>query len=541
MADATRFGHDQLAHVLADYLLQVPRFQRAYAWDETNVREFLRDLADAQRRQSDYFMGTVVFSSSEDNRSIVVDGQQRLATTAIMILAIRDELIELGKERQALELEKRYLRGYVLGQEEDVERLVLNPKDMPEYVRLLDKQDSSSRSHRIVLAYQVCREYLNGIPMKDRANQLLYIVRQLTERVQVLKAEAMDLPEAYVIFETLNDRGAGLTTADLLKNFLFSVSGRYFETVERYWVEIESSFDKPENLVKFIRYEFVSRGHTVSARRLYRSIQEEVGDKPRGALAYVERLKRANVVYQAVKNPEDDYWIPLRQADVSDTLYAYRRFGFEAGFPVILAAFENWSLDDAARLLIKLGNWSIRAQVTGRLGGSTAESSFNEAAVAISSGSATNQIHVRQKLERILPTDQEFLVAMKGLRNVQSARAKYFLAMLDQAALRKSGVAMSPLDWTSRGITVEHILPRSKAQKPDEQTLVDSLGNLALLEKTLNRRVGSKPFEDRKAVYSESKYHLTAKLSRLRVWNVGSIRRRMNKLASLAPEAWPDS
>ena len=94
MADTTQFGHDQLGHLLADYLLEVPRFQRSYSWDQGNVEEYLADLASARNKDVDYFMGTVVFASpdKEGGRKQIVDGQQRLATTAILITALRDQL-----------------------------------------------------------------------------------------------------------------------------------------------------------------------------------------------------------------------------------------------------------------------------------------------------------------------------------------------------------------------------------------------------------------------------------------------------------------
>ena len=122
MAEATQFDHDQLGHLLADHLLEVPRFQRTYAWDESNVEEYLSDLETARLNDVDYFMGTLVFAnpSEEGGRRTIVDGQQRLATTAILIIAIRDLLKVYGKTQQAAETEKRYLRGYVLAAEQDV-------------------------------------------------------------------------------------------------------------------------------------------------------------------------------------------------------------------------------------------------------------------------------------------------------------------------------------------------------------------------------------------------------------------------------------
>ena len=69
-------------------------------------------------------------------------------------------------------------------------------------------------------------------------------------------AVASGLAEAYVIFETLNDRGADLTTADLLKNYLFSQSKDYLRHVEQKWTRVSSALDQPDR---------PSKVHTVRA------------------------------------------------------------------------------------------------------------------------------------------------------------------------------------------------------------------------------------------------------------------------------------
>jgi hypothetical protein len=88
VADTTEFSHDQLGHILSDHLVAVPEFQRSYAWEAINVQEYLADLERAREKGTAYFMGTLVFASPSDGntRRIIVDGQQRLATTAILML-----------------------------------------------------------------------------------------------------------------------------------------------------------------------------------------------------------------------------------------------------------------------------------------------------------------------------------------------------------------------------------------------------------------------------------------------------------------------
>lgn len=545
MADTTKFGHDQLGHLLADYLLEVPRFQRSYAWDEGNVEEYLADLAQARSKDVDYFMGTVVFArpDSADGRRQIVDGQQRLATTAILIVAIRDRLEALGRARQAEEVEKRFLRGYVIAIDDEVERLILSPDDLAAYKLLLDRErDSIPASSRLRVSYEACTRHLESLsPGPADFDQLIALSQQLENRVQVLVAEASDLPEAYVIFETLNDRGADLTTADLLKNYLFSASKQYFRLVEERWTQLEAGLERPEDLVKFIRYDHVSRHGSVSGRKLYRAIQAEVGSKPSAAKAYVEKLVAAQEVYLALREPENSYWADVK-VEVRDALYAYRRFGFEASMPVLLAAFARWNRDDAARLLVKVASWSVRATIAGRLGGGVADETFGETAKSISSGRAKNQPDVLKLMSRLIPNDPEFKEAFITYGDVPTARAKYLLAMLEKAEEAVHGRPAKAIEWHSRSVTVEHILPLArKGQSDAEAAAVNRIGNLALLEKRLNAAAGSRPFSEKREIYRDSQFELTKRLYSKRTWKTRSVADRTKELAELACKAWPDS
>lgn len=541
MADATQFGHDQLGHILADHLLEVPRFQRRYSWDTGNVREFLLDLQKARKRGVDYFMGTVVFArpNGTSQRRQIVDGQQRLATTAILYIAIRDELRRMGRLRQAEELEKRFLRGYVISADAEMERLLMNGDDVPEYSGLLDGYQATADS-KMVMSHAACIQFLRQRGDDDSyCDTLIEWANQLENDVQVLVATASDLPEAYVIFETLNDRGADLTTADLLKNYLFSASRDYFPYVEQKWIEVEGVFDKPDDLVKFIRYHHISRNGSTPSRRLYRGIQEHIDNNPTRAKDYVKSLSEALVVYTALRDADSAFWNSANH-EVADALAAYRRFGFEASIPALMAAYATWARRDADKLLIKMAKWSVRAQVAGNLGGGTADEVFGAMALAIAAEEAKSQADVRNLMDRLIPSNEEFIAALVAYGELSVSRAKYLLAMLDKAELARSQQAERPIDWQSKAVTVEHILSKSAASSSSEtRAAAGTLGNLALLEKRLNKDLGSRQFAEKRDVYKTSSFVLTERLASKRTWTRRSITQRTKELAQLACLAWP--
>lgn len=543
MARETDFGHDQLGHLLADYLLEVPRFQRAYSWDESNVDEYLTDLAAARNNDLSYFMGTVVFALPADGqqRRQIVDGQQRIATTAVLLAAVRDLLTEYGKIDQADKLTERYLRGYVLSEEKNVERLILSPKDSDTYEAILDGHLGDIHEDDLLLkAYATCRSHLQKMaPSAGDYSNLMKVAAHLEDKVQVLVAVASDLPDAYVIFETLNDRGADLTTADLLKNFLFSKAGSYARYIEDNWIALEGSFDRADDLVRFIRYEYASRNGAVSTRKLYRAIQDDLSKNKTTAKQYVARLVSAKRVYLALRDPDSEYWSDI-EIDVRDALLAYRRFQFESSIPVLLAAFLKWSKKDAAALLVKMAKWSVRALFAGTIGARLSEDVFADAAVAISDGGAKNQHGVRDRLSRLIPNDAAFKQAFTQAGSVPTARAKYLLAMLEKANAIKSGSSQALPDWSSPGVNVEHIYSQSAAKQSEAASaVVDQLGNLALLEKRFNRDLGAKPFDEKSPVYAQSAFALTRLVATKPTWDLPDISTRVDELAELACLAWP--
>jgi hypothetical protein len=353
---------------------------------------------------------------------------------------------------------------------------------------------------------------------------------------------ASDLPEAYVIFETLNDRGADLTTADLLKNYLFSQAKQNFSYVQAAWTRISSDFDKSAEFVKFIRYDYMARNGHVTARNLYKAIQDDIGTGSAKAKAYIGRLDAAKSVYLSLRDVDSALWDAL-DFDMRDSVLAMRRFGLESSYPLILAVFAKWKDEPikAAKLFTKITNWSIRALFSGKLGGSVAEKAFSDTAKQVSDGKLTNQSEVRSALAILIVEDGEFSNAFVRYGNVTLPRAKYLLAMLERAHRARNNKSLDGLpDWASRTVTLEHLMPRAEAKGVEAKlAYVETLGNMALLEKALNRGLEDKPFAVKREAYSGSTFDTTSELATEDNWTKTDATRRMSQLGKLAPMAWP--
>lgn len=551
MADPATFGHDKLGHLLSDKLLEIPRFQRRYSWKEEHVHAYLEDIETAKGKGNSYFMGTIVLANAEGGspRILVVDGQQRIITTALMLIAVRDLLADHGKQDAARAVEETYLDNYVLAQEKKVERLVVGPDDLTTYRSLLDRAALPAQSSALQAAYrQIHKRLFELSPSPDSYRIQIDIVTYLNENLQVLVATATGLAEAYVIFETLNDRGADLTTADLLKNYLFSRADASIAAAEGAWSRIGGDFEKPDDFVKFLRYEYMSRVGPVTQRGLYKGIQQDFKTGT-GVLTYLSGLEQALASYRAVREPDDISW-SSEAIDVKDSLLAFRRFGFESSMPLMIAVFRTWKHPTATKFVSTVAAWSVRAWFAGTLGGGVAEQAFCEAAVAVAKGQAKDPASVLAILDskELIPDDASFRQAFRNAGSVTTTRAKYLLAMLERQFVLDAGGSPDALpDWSSKAVTIEHIFAKSMKEADfhsrDDferyEVVRDQLMNYTLLERSLNQGLENLPFSSKYQTYAKSKFTLTQALAQDAIWNFQRANTRLDRLVELALKAWP--
>src|SRR5262245_25112520 len=121
-----------IATELKERLLGVPVYQRSYAWKADEIEEYWTDLRSAfSENAPEYFLGTIVLTKSAgaSPRDTIIDGQQRLATTSILLAAIRDQFKARGDAKRASIVQQKYLSTSDLATANEVARLTLNSED----------------------------------------------------------------------------------------------------------------------------------------------------------------------------------------------------------------------------------------------------------------------------------------------------------------------------------------------------------------------------------------------------------------------------
>jgi uncharacterized protein with ParB-like and HNH nuclease domain len=130
-----------IGHALADRYLEVPAYQRSYAWEQKQINDIFDDLANAiTKGENEYFLGSIVVVDKQE-RQEVVDGQQRLATISILLSAIRDYFYANGEKERADNIEHQFLITQRRRTLERIPRFKLNDADHDFYLkRILIKE-----------------------------------------------------------------------------------------------------------------------------------------------------------------------------------------------------------------------------------------------------------------------------------------------------------------------------------------------------------------------------------------------------------------
>ena len=279
-----------LGSLLSEGGLSVPRYQRAHSWKRPQVQQLFADLWSAYAEgANEYFLGAMVVNQADGSKQIV-DGQQRLATFSILLAAIRDlpeaaaplkEFIQRHLSRQ--DIDGRHTPTLVLGaaDEERFRRSITAPPSDSEHDAPGEMPRSASANvyartsqWRTVDGYRTVAVELELALSReqDRAASGRELAKFLLERVYVIYITVPSDDLAYTVFETLNERGLGLSVSDLLKNHLLSHAGENLTDMERRWNNVERSLD-PEVIPKFLRHQYMADHGKISTKALYRTLK----------------------------------------------------------------------------------------------------------------------------------------------------------------------------------------------------------------------------------------------------------------------------
>lgn len=537
-------------------ILKVPEFQRSYAWSEDEVSQLWDDVVEAmENNKNEYFIGPIVVKNNKESLE-VIDGQQRLTTSLILISIIRRVFRFSGDNNRA-----DWFRNEFFGKQDVVtlitsEKFFMNEENnetfrsfviadsTKENIKNEQKKYLKKNSNYLLLQSILTLWELVENHIGSKNEKLLELHNFLYDRVKVLVLTVQDEADAYVIFETLNDRGKTLDTMDLLKNHLFSKSKNYLPEVKEKWSIVKEKLLEIDPKNRFLSHFWSSKYGRSSKTGLFRIIRDQI-DSPANAVRFATELASSARIYAALQNPESSYW-DSHDKKTKKHILVLRLLDSQQSLPVLMAASEKFDAKEFQKLAWIMVVMAVRYNLIceGRTGVSS--NYYSEITRKIYSGSYQKASHVFNHLKSIYPNDSEFKASFLSKSLSDTKRARYLLIEIENHASGEEKVVNSDPEK----VNLEHIMPKNINQnwnesytgiKSDEISYyVNLLGNMALVSKEKNKRVGAKKFEEKKAELfsTHEEFIFTKSIADLCVWNKISIENRQLELADAAVNVW---
>jgi uncharacterized protein with ParB-like and HNH nuclease domain len=547
-----------LGSLLKRYRLRVPSNQREYAWTEREVTDLFQDFALAINDGKPYFLGTVVTIPREEGTLEVVDGQQRLATTAILLSAIRDYARLLEDEYIVKSIDTEFISGIDREQRKLLPRLTLNHDDNELFASIVTNSEETpdaapakraSHNRLVVARYEAGQQIQKAVSIYDRREH----GDVLNRWVSFIEHQAMGIllkvptdADAFKMFETLNDRGLRTSQADLIKNYLFARSENRIEEVQARWSymrgALESATDDPEITMTFLRHALITQRGYLRKADVYEAVQALVKSE-QAAVSLAATLENLSTAYVATFNLDHERWNGYPDAG-RRAIEALNLLDIKPMRPLMLAITASMEPKEGApalRFLISLG---VRLMIASSTRTSSVELPLAVASKAVFDGEVATSADLQTRLASITPGDEEFREAFSTARVSTARLARYYLRSMEMAA-KSEPEPYFVLHEDREIINLEHVLPRKPEDnwpsftEEDVRRLATRLGNQALMRHGDNSEARSAAFLEKKPLYATSPYLLTEMLAEAEDWTEETINQRQKTLAGLAVSAWP--
>ena len=356
--------------------------------------------------------------------------------------------------------------------------------------------------------------------------------------------------KTYKIFETTNNRGIRLTTADLLKNYLISCISEkddLVEDIDKKWWEITSQLHGlPNNsLNDFIRYHYAFTHESVTERTMFKKIKKRLDSSRQDKISviqeYIASLKKFAPFFAALHKPEDKLWTEMNfeRRKVEPYLNFFKNFSFRQPFLILTIALDKFEGSEFLNLLKNLYVISIRYNVICYMTANKQEKNFAVIARKIYDGEyfTCSDILKSTEFKDLYQDDIVVRDKFKKLSVKTAKKAKHLLVKIEKYCARRF--------INEEEVSIEHILPKTFLEtshwlihfQKTKTELVYRLGNMTILPRGKDK-LGTRSFRDKKSFYAKSNFSITREVSKFDEWTEVEIELRQEKWSNISIGIW---
>lgn len=542
---------------------RIPRFQRDYSWGEEEWEDLWADILGTlpDNGEPAHYMGYLVLQTADNRIFEVIDGQQRLTTASLIVLAAMRLLKKYATEGKSAENNQKrldQLRATYIGYLDPVtltarSKLSLNRSNDPYYrdylVTLADhlpQRGFPASTHAMRKGFEWferhLREYVKSQP--DPGMALAQFVETMSDKLFFTVITVADELNAYKVFETLNARGVRLSATDLLKNYLFSVLARgnepphEMDEMERRWEAMVGRLGS-ESFPDFLRMHWNSRQSFARHSELFKTIRQRIQNRA-AVFTLLREMDEDIDTYLALTQPEGSQWPP----ECKQSAQELRMFSVRQPLPMLMAAQRALADADFKSLLRATVVIAFRYNVIGAQHTGEQERVYHAAALQLNRGGPKVLAEVWETLRPVYRGDKAFHedFAEKSIKTTQSRNARIVRYILCRLEKQARGI---DFDRDSPSYSIEHVLPQSPNggwdvfNDRDLDNFVYRLANMVMLEAGKNKDIGNQPYAEKRQVLQASAVHLTRKLAEENAdWTPERLAARQRQLADLATAVW---
>jgi uncharacterized protein with ParB-like and HNH nuclease domain/predicted transport protein len=543
----------------------IPIYQRNYSWTEEQCRQLWSDLLRAGRDEkvTAHFIGSIVYVERglsnvvQQEALLVIDGQQRLTTSTLLIAALAKHFESKGIGELLETFSAKKLRNYyLLNPDEDGERrfkLLLSETDKETLLAILQSSpmpaESSTRiNENYALFHQLIGQHEKELEAICQGLAKLVIVDVSLDRSQ-------DNPQ--LIFESMNSTGLELSQADLIRNFILMGLEPKLQTelYKSYWRPMEKGFGQAAYAVHFdafMRHYLTAKtGEIPNVREVYTAFKTYARSLKGDTRDLVADIHSYATYYCAIALGSESE-LSLKQA-----FHDLRELKVEVSYPFLLDAYNDYKHDrltaDELTQLVRL----VESYVFRRAICAIPTNSLNKTFAGLSRTLKKDRYLESVKAAFLLmpsyrrfPNNEEFQRDIK-LRDLYNFRSRsYWLRRLENHG-KKERVDVE-------NYTIEHILPQNESLSKEwqaelgpewqhlQQTWLHTLGNLTLTG--YNSEYRDFPFaykrdqvinKDGNPIgFAHSPLKLNLGLGKVTTWNEDAIKARADRLTLEAAKVW---
>lgn len=535
----------------------IPIYQRKYSWQDEQCEQLWHDIMQAADNSTGHFVGSVVYIEREIYtvsaipQLLVIDGQQRLTTISLLLMALSKRLtaenITVNENITGKKIKNYFL---VNNDEEDTElyyRLVLTDLDDSVYKAMLDNTPFDDEENRIIENYRLFEEKIYILD----ATQLAKLYEGLTKLLVVDIALERGKDNPQLIFESLNSTGLDLSQTDLIRNYLLmdlepKDQNRLYAN---YWRKIEKRLNSANDAKLFDRfmrdYLTIKTEKIPNIDNIYKDFKKYVVEEKIAVAGLLEELEFYSKCYLAITYQKD-----VSNKQIKKQLLDITKLKVDVSYPFILEAYADLLraklTEDELVILLKL----IESYVLRRSICNIATNALNKAFVTLLK-EVDKSAYVESFMVALVmkkgssryPNDAEFIREFKTRNMYKMRNLRYLLEKIENFN-RKEPISIADF-------TIEHVMPQNENISSEwqnelgsdyltvHQTYLHTIGNLTLT--AYNPALSDKSFALKKSTdkgFLKSPLFLNESIAQSDKWDKRSIEHRADLLVKKALTIW---